>query len=77
MNPLHNIEFMLSEDVALRVLYAINENYGTPRMEVDTRADTYFIIELDKERALDLYDRFGWAMIEVCDMDQEDGGSFI
>lgn len=77
MNGLHEIGFILNEDVSLRVLYAITESYCCPKMVTDNWGNCEFRIVMDKESAMDLYDRFGWAMIEVCDMDQEDGGSFI
>lgn len=77
MKALHCIEFMISEDVAIRVLYAITESFACPYMGTDNHGDVFFNVCLNKEQALEFYDRFGWALIEVCDMDQEDGGSFI
>lgn len=76
MKAIHTIEFMLNEDVAMRILYAIAQNFCCPTMDYDN-GETYFNISLSKENAIEFYDMYSWAMTEICDMDQDDGGAFI
>lgn len=76
MEEQHTIEFMLNDDVAMRILYDIANTFCCPAMGFDN-GEIYYTICLTKECAIEFYDLYSWAMTEICDMDQDCGGSFI
>lgn len=77
MEAVHNIEFVIDEDVAIRVLYAISEMFCCPSIGTYEDGEVFFNIYLTREQAINFYDLYGWALVEICDMDQDDGGAFI
>lgn len=77
MKAVHNIEFVIDEDVAIRVLYAISEMFCCPSIGTDENGEAFFNIYLTREQAINFYDLYGWTLVEICDMDQDDGGAFI
>ena len=73
----HNIEFTLYPTTRLRVLQNISRIFKCPSIGIDDAGELFFNIRLCRECAQEFYNKYNWAMMEICDMDQDDGGSYL
>ena len=73
---MHKIYFELDEYAAMGILYRIYDDFGIPEI-TDQSGEIGFIIELNKSGAKYFEDEYGRYVTTSCDLDQEDGGSYI
>lgn len=71
----HLFEFTIRKEVAIGILDDI-KNWGGCSGDIEVNR-TYLINLVDKDTAKQFYYEFDWAFEELCDLDQEDGGSWI
>ena len=73
---MHKIYFELDEYAAMGVLYQIGDDFGTPEITYQS-GEIGFIVELEKDDVEYFKDKYERYITTCCDLDQEDGGSFI
>ena len=73
----HQIRFKIRSFVSVGILEDIYYQFCTPTMVADYTGGIAFEVCLVKKEAKNFLEVYEWAFSEVCDMDQEDGGSFI
>ena len=73
---MHKIYFELDTYAAMAILYKIGKDFGTPEI-TDQSGEIGFIIELEKDDVEYFKDMYDSYITTCCDLNQEDGGSYI